>query len=158
MSLTYELDATADAFSWGLLAAKVSGILQRPTGFSLGQEEKETLKGALRIITQLLDGAKTLHSGHSMAGVTSESIKSLGLALTPLQQLQSICGTGATSDENIIALLGSMANALPQVIDSPTLPEKTHESELTATFFSYVADRTLSSLNRSHRSALETLA
>lgn len=158
MSLTYELDTTADAFSWGLLAAKASAILRRPAGAALESDDKETLGRALHMIKQLLNGANTLHSGHSVSGVTAESIKSLGLALTPLQQLQHICGSGATSDETIIALLGKMATALTHAVDSPSLPNKTHDSELTETFFSFVADRTLSSLNRSHWSTTQAVA
>lgn len=150
MGLTYELDVTADAFSWGLLAAKVSTILRRPSGIPLSTDDKDTLRAAHKTIQQLLDGANTLHSGHSVSGVTSDSIKSLGLALTPLQQLQHLCGKGATSDEQIISLLGSMMTALHVVVESPTLPVQTQEIHLTETFFSFVADRTLSSLNRSH--------
>ncbi len=150
MGLTYELDVTAEAFNWGLLAAKVSTILRRHSGIQLSPDEKNTLRAGLLAIQQLLDGAKTLHSGHSVSGVTAESIKSLGLALTPLQQLQRLCGKGATSDEGIISLLSSMMTALHYALESSALPDKTPEIHMTEKFFSFVADRTLSSLNRSH--------
>ncbi|MDA2911205.1 hypothetical protein MYX04_09775 [Nitrospiraceae bacterium AH_259_D15_M11_P09] len=146
MSLTYELDATAHSLKCGLLASKMSALLDRRPGEPLSASDKKVIEAATQCIRELTQGAEILSSGRSTAGVTSDAIKSLGFALHPLEK---VIGEGATSNEAIIGVLSKMEAALVDLVGAEVMPQRKSELTLTGEFFAFVADSLLSSLNRS---------
>ena len=59
MSLTYELDKTAENFSCGILASKISALLDRATGVPIAPTDRKDIETALAAIREILSGAQT---------------------------------------------------------------------------------------------------
>lgn len=158
MTLTYELDATAETYKTGLFASRISAVLDRAPGSALSEPDRQLIKAAMQSVRDLLLGAETLHPGHSVSGATANSIKSLGMALPPLQSLQKLSGQRVTSDEVIISYLTKMEAALSELAGNETLPTLSDELSLAREFFGVVADTLLSSLSKGRRHAPDTLS
>ena len=101
MSLTRQLDSTAQNFKYGLLASKLAALLSRKEGEAISEPDRKDIESGIRCVREHLHGAQALYSGMSIAGVTAGSIKDLGVALSPLEKL---IGGSAPSDKLIIEL------------------------------------------------------
>lgn len=145
MSLTFELDTTALTLNCGILASKTSAILSEPSGRTLNPDDLRLLEEATKCLRDLIDGGETLSSGRSTAGVTPQSIKSLGLALNPLERL---CKAKPVTNEAAIKVLSQMEETLNLLITKKKIEQQSPEIDMTRDFFAFVADSLLSSLNR----------
>lgn len=151
MSLTYELDKTAENFKCGILASKISALLDRASGTSITSGDRKDLEAALQIIKEILSGAQTLASGRSVGGATPQSIRSLRLALNPLEKMQQ----RGTSDD-LVKLIRSIENALTRLANSSSIPEQNSELLLAKSFFGMIADSILSSFQNTRDSFANT--
>lgn len=145
MSLTRQLDSTAQDFKYGLLASKLAALLSRKEGAPLSASDYKDLSLGARCVRDHLHGAEVLYSGSSIASVTAGSIDSLGLALSPLEKL---LGESTPSDKAIIEILTEIETTLSDIGKLTTLPPPTKSLMLSRRFFSLVADTILSSINR----------
>ena len=70
MSLTRQLDSTAQDFKYGLLAAKLAALLSRTEGAPISDSDHKDLALGIRCVRDHLHGAEVLYSGSSIASVT----------------------------------------------------------------------------------------
>ena len=140
MSLTYELDKTAENFRCGILASKISALLDRPAGGVITPIDQKDVRAALEAIQEILSGAQTLSSGRSVGGATPQSIRSLRIALNPLERMQQ----DGTS-EDLVALLRSIERGLSSLSARNSIPEQNDDLRKAKAFFGIVADSVLSS-------------
>ena len=145
MSLTRQLDSTAQDFKYGLLAAKLAALLSRTEGAPISDSDHKDLALGIRCVRDHLHGAEVLYSGSSIASVTVSSINSLGFALSPLEKL---LGEGTPSNKAITDILTEIENALTEISNLEVMPASTKSLLLSRSFFSLVADTILSSINR----------
>jgi hypothetical protein len=146
MSLTRQLDSTAQDYKYGLLASKLSALLSRKSGSPISEPDHKDIEAAIGCVRDHLHGAQVLYSGMSIAGVTAGSIRSLGFALNPLEKL---IGNSAPSDKVIIDILSEIEKALVELGELTEIPAQTGKLILARNFFSLVADSLLSSINHS---------
>lgn len=146
MSLTRQLDSTAQDYKYGLLASKLSALLSRESGSPISEPDQKDIEVAIRCVRDHLQGAQVLYSGMSIAGVTASSIRSLGFALSPLEKL---IGDSAPSDKVIIDILSEIEKTLVELSRLSEIPAQTSKLVLARNFFSLVADSLLSSINHS---------
>lgn len=152
MNSTAQLAATAHLVDEGVLSAKLSSILSRPAGTLVSEKDRADMSQGRQLLVDILAGAKMVSSSPSpAAGVTSQSIRSLGLVLSPLEKLQVACAIDAASDAGIIQVLGEMEQALSRIVAAGAVPERSRDIEITQCFFEILADSLLASLNRSQR-------
>jgi hypothetical protein len=145
MSLTRQLDSTAQEFKYGLLASKLSALLSRMEGSAISHSDHKDIEFAIRCVREHLNGAQVLYKGMTIAGVTAGSIKSLGLALSPLEKL---IGGSVPSDKAIIDILTDIEKTLVELSKANVIPSADKHFNLTRSFFSLMADSILSSINR----------
>lgn len=146
MSLTRQLDSTAQDYKYGLLASKLSALLSRKSGSPIAEPDHKDIEVAIRCVRDHLHGAQVLYSGMSIAGVTAGSIRSLGFALSPLEKL---IGDNAPSDKVITDILSDIEKTLVGLSKLAEIPAQTSDLVLARNFFSLVADSLLSSINHS---------
>ena len=109
MSLTRQLDSTAQDFKYGLLAAKLAALLSRTEGAPISDSDHKDLSLGIRCVRDHLHGAEVLYSGSSIASVTVSSINSLGFALSPLEKL---LGESTPSNKALWAAAGLVDTTL----------------------------------------------
>lgn len=140
MSLTYELDKVAENFRCGILASQIAALLNRPAGGSITGSDQKIISSALQAIKEILSGARTLSSGQSIGGVTPQSIRSLRIALNPLERMQQ-----EGTSEDLVALMGSIEQGLSDLSVANTIPQLNEDLRKAQAFFGIVADSVLSS-------------
>lgn len=154
MTLAQDPNATARVFERGLLSSRVAALLGKPTGSAMIDLDRAQLAKASQLIAEMLGGARVLSTPSSPSGVTSQSIASLGAALTPLQRLLEESHIGAAvSDAAIVDLLSKMQQALDELVSADEVPPATSERDLTRSFFSFLSDSLLAHISHSHRGA-----
>ena len=143
-----DLAATAQDFERGILASKVAGILARPKGRGINRADLTDLDAARRLVLEMLSGAETIQSKQSAAHVTAQSIKSLGVALSPLAMVHRLRESAPMSEHAVLEMLEAMSMALADLHRRRSIPASTKGMEIARAFFTLLADSILSSLNR----------
>ena len=146
MSLRNQVDSTAQDFKYGLLASKLCAVLSKAEGTQITPSDRMVIESAEKCVQNHLEGAQALYCGKTVAGLNASSIKSLNLALSPLEKL---IGTASLSDQTIIQFLNEIVSSLKEVKNLSTIPPETDQIALTKKFFSLVGDSLLYWINRS---------
>jgi hypothetical protein len=150
MGTLEEFSTAAQSFDQGVLSARLTSILSRGRGAVLSDEDRARIEDARQLILDVLGGAQTIASDSTgTSRATARSIKTLGVALNPLERLQASFGHGAISDQSIVDLLSDMAAMLESISGAEVLPEPTTAMRTTVCFFEFLSDAILASLNRS---------
>jgi hypothetical protein len=144
---TLHLSSTAETFDRGVLASRLASLVAQPRGHTISEAERSDVTEAIALISELLSGVKGLANKNSITDASARGIKSLGLALTPLQKLRSSLG-GPDQASDVTDVLSAIKRVLSQLRSNSAVPRKNQELELTAMFFASLADTLLSSLNR----------
>jgi hypothetical protein len=80
--------------------------------------------------------------------VTSDGIRSLGLALNPLERLARLSEGTSPTDETILILLSRIYDTLNQASASSVIPEEGEPTLVVRDFFGFLADAMLSNIGR----------
>ena len=103
------------------------------------------------LVSELLSGVKGLSSRNSINDASARGIKSLALALTPLEKLRnSLRGPDQPSD--VAEVLSAIKRVLLRLRHESSVPAKNQELKVTEMFFASLADSLLSSLSRARLS------
>jgi hypothetical protein len=144
---TLNLSTTAATFDRGVLASRLASLVARPTGHAISETDRSDVAAAMVLISELLSGVKGLSSRDSINDASARGIKSLGLALTPLEELRnSLRGPDQPSD--VTEVLSAIKRVLSQLLRESSVPTKNQELKVTEMFFASLADSLLSSLSR----------
>ena len=149
MSLSYDLPATAETFRCGILSSKLAALFDRKPGTEISEADRPEVLAAARLVQEILNGAKTLSDRSAVTGVTSDGIRSLGLALDPLGRLTRLSQGTSPTDETILTLLSRIYDTLHQASVSSALPEKGELTSVVRDFFGFLADAMLSNIGQS---------
>lgn len=149
MSLSYDLPATADTFRCGILSSKLAAIFERRPGTRISEAEQPDVLFAANLVREILNGAKTLSDRSAVAGVTADGIRSLGLALNPLERLARSSEGNNPNDEKIVTLLSLIYDALNRASTDSLIPEEGEVVSVVHDFFGFLADAMLSNIGRS---------
>jgi len=148
MSLSYELPATADIFRCGILSSKLAAMFDRKPGTEISEADRPNVIAAANLVHEILNGAKTLSDRGAVTGVTSDGIRSLGLALNPLERLARLSEGVSPTDETILALLSRIYDTLHQASVSSAIPQEGELTSVVRDFFGFLADAMLSNIGR----------
>jgi hypothetical protein len=146
MGSSYELALTANTVDHGVLAAKVASLLSEK-GQPLEQPNISVVDTAADLVRDILAGARTL-TDDAYAGASAQGISSLGFALSPLERLRLHCGYANDADDIVIQLLSRILEALQRIKRDAVVPLSNENADLAESFFDFLADSLLSSLNR----------
>jgi len=144
---TLNLSSTAETFDRGVLASRLASLVARPTGQTISKTDQSDVTAAIVLISELLSGVKGLSSRSSVSDASARGIKSLGLALSPLEKLRySLRGPDQPSD--VAEVLSVIKRVLSRLRHESSVPAKNQELRVTEMFFASLADSLLSSLSR----------
>ena len=149
MSQSYDLPATAETFRCGILSSKLAAIFDRKPGTEISEADRPDVLAAASLVREILNGAKTLSDRSAVTGVTSDGIRSLGLALNPLGRLARLSQEINPTDETILTLLSRIYDTLHQASVSSVLPQEAELTSVVRDFFGFLADAMLSNIRRS---------
>ena len=149
MSLSYDLPATADTFRCGILSSKLAAIFDRKPGTEIFDVERANVLAAANLVREILNGAQTLSDRSAVTSVTADGIRSLGLALNPLERLARLSQGNSPTDETILTLLSQIYDTLHQVSTSSVIPDEGEVTRVVRDFFGFLADAMLSNIGRS---------
>jgi len=149
MSLSYDLPAKAETFHFGILSSKLAAIFDRKPGTEISGADRPDILAAASLVGEILNGARTLSDRSAVTGVTSDGIRSLGLALNPLERLARLSQGINPTDEAIVTLLSRIYETLNQASVSSRIPEEGEVASVVRTFFGFLADAMLSNIGRS---------
>ena len=151
MRRTLHLSSTAETFDRGVLASRVASLAARPAGHTITTTDRSDLAAATALISELLSGVKGLSNKDSVTDSSARGIKSLGLALTPLEKLRSSLG-GSDQPSDVTEVLSAIKRVLLQLRHESRIPNNSPELKVTEMFFASIADSLLSSLSRIRQS------
>jgi len=149
MSLSNDLPTTADAFRCGILSSKLAAIFDRKPGANISEADRSDILAAASLVGEILNGAKTLSDRSAVKGVTADGIRSLGLALSPLERLARLSHGTRPSDETILTLLSKIHDTLNRAAVSDVIPKESELTSVVRDFFGFLADAMLSNIGRS---------
>ncbi len=149
MSQSYDLPATAETFRCGILSSKLAAIFGREAGAEISEADRPDVLAAANLVREILNGAKTLSDRSAVTGVTSDGIRSLGLALNPLGRLARLSHGANPTDETILVLLSRIFDTLNKASVSSVIPDEAELTSVVRDFFGFLADAMLSNIGRS---------
>jgi len=89
MRRTLHLSSTAETFDRGVLASRLASLVAQPRGHAISETDRSDVTAAIALVSELLSGMKGLSNKNSINDASARGIKSLGLALTPLEELRN---------------------------------------------------------------------
>lgn len=147
MRRTLNLSATAATFDRGVLASRLASLVARPTGHAISETDRNDVAAAMVLISELLSGVRGLSNKNSINGASARGIKSLGLALSPLEKLRNSLGH-PDQPTDVIDVLSAIKRVLSELRHRSSVPARNQELKVTEMFFASLADSLLSSLSR----------
>jgi hypothetical protein len=144
---TLHLSSTAETFDRGVLASRLASLVAQPRGHAISETDRSDVTAAIALISELLSGVKGLSNKNSINDASARGIKSLGLALTPLEKLRNSLGS-PDQPGDVTEVLSAIKRVLSELRSNSAVPRKNQELIVTEMFFASLADTLLSSLNR----------